>query len=115
MKLMAGRRYKNDLSDIIGILLEQRDRKKEISLECIKKAAEELYDGYENLPEDSRIFIEEVYHNSDLETLYANVRKEEKKSRELLLEFDEDYPYVLNGDNVMDILKTTKARRDNAQ
>lgn len=78
MKLMAGRRYKNDLSDIIGILLEQRDRKKEISLECIKKAAEELYDGYENLPEDSRIFIEEVYHNSDLETLYANVRKEEK-------------------------------------
>lgn len=115
MKLMAGRRYKNDLSDIIGILLEQRDRKKEISLECIKKAAEELYDGYENLPEDSRIFIEEVYHNSDLETLYANVRKEEKKSRELLLEFDEDYPYVLNGDNVMDILKTTKSRRDNAQ
>lgn len=38
-----------------------------------------------------------------------------KKSRELLLEFDEDYPYVLNGNNVMDILKTTKARRDNAQ
>lgn len=115
MKLMAGRRYKNDLSDIIGILLEQRDREKEISLNHIKRAAEELYDGYENLPEDSRVFIEEVYHNPDLKTLYANVRKEEKKSREILLEFEEDYPNVLNGDNVVEILKTAKARRGNTQ
>lgn len=50
-----------------------------------------------------------------MKTLYANVRKEEKKSREILLEFEEDYPNVLNGDNVVEILKTAKARRDNTQ
>lgn len=54
MKLMAGRQYKNDLSDVVGILLEQKTTEKEIGLDAIKRAANELYGGYENLPDSSR-------------------------------------------------------------
>lgn len=64
MKLMAGRQYKNDLSDVVGILLEQEKSQQQICLEDIKKAAEKLYGGYDKLSEESRIFIETVYQKS---------------------------------------------------
>ena len=82
MKLMAGRQYKNDLSDVVGILIEQKNAEKEISLESIKRAAGELYEGYENLPELSRNFIEAVYQNSDLSALYEKIRDDEKQNKE---------------------------------
>lgn len=112
MKLMAGRQYKNDLSDVVGILLEQQNAEKEISLDSIKRAAEELYDGYENLPETSRTFIEAVYQNPDLSALYDKIREDEKQNKNILLEFQDDYPDVLNGDNLADILKAAKAKKE---
>jgi len=112
MKLMAGRQYKNDLSDVVGILLEQQNAEKEISLDSIKRAAEELYDGYENLPETSRTFIEAVYQNPDLSALYDKIREDEKQNKNILLEFQDDYPDVLDGDNLADILKAAKAKKE---
>lgn len=112
MKLMAGRQYKNDLSDVVGILLEQRRKEKEIELDQIKKAAMELYQGYDNLPEASRAFIEAVYQNSDLSVLYMTIRDDEKQNKNILLEFQDDYPDVLNGDNLADILKAAKTKRE---
>lgn len=38
MKLMAGRQYKNDLSDIVGILIEQEERNESLSFKIIQKA-----------------------------------------------------------------------------
>lgn len=79
MKLMAGRQYKNDLSDIVGILIEQKKLDKEINFDSIKRAASELYNGYENLPEFSRNFIEYIYQSTDLLTLYKKIVR--KKNR----------------------------------
>lgn len=112
MKLMAGRQYKNDLSDVVGILIEQKNAEKEISLESIKRAAGELYEGHENLPELSRNFIEAVYQNSDLSALYEKIRDDEKQNKDILLEFQDDYPDVLNGDNLADILRAAKAKKE---
>ncbi len=112
MKLMAGRQYKNDLSDVVGILIEQQKSGAEITLNRIKMAACELYDGYENLPESSRNFIEAVYRNSDLAALYEKIRDEEKKNKDILIEFQDDYPDVLNGENLADILKAAKAKKE---
>lgn len=112
MKLMAGRQYKNDLSDVVGILLEQQKTGKEISLDSIKRAAGELYDGYENLPETSRAFIEAVYQNPDIPALYEKIRADERQNKDILLEFQDEYPDVLNGDNLADILKAAKKKRN---
>lgn len=111
MKLMAGRQYKNDLSDVVGILIEQQSIGKEISLDCIKKAANELYDGYSNLPEMSRVFIESVYEAENLSALYKQIREDEKQNKDILLEFQDDYPDVLNGDNLADVLKAARAKK----
>lgn len=112
MKLMAGRQYKNDLSDVAGILLEQKNAGKEISFESVKRAAGELYGGYDNLPETSRTFIEAVYQNANLAELYTKICEEEKQNKNILLEFEDDYPEVLNGDNLAEILKAAKAKKN---
>ena len=60
MKLMADRQYKNDLSDIVGIIIEQEERGDILTLERIKKAIIDLYDEYELIPYNSRSFIEAI-------------------------------------------------------
>ncbi|MFR8747067.1 hypothetical protein [Gemmiger formicilis] len=55
--------------------------------------------------------MEAVYQNSDLTGLYEKIREDEKQNKDILLEFQDDYPDVLNGDNLADILKAAKAKK----
>jgi hypothetical protein len=111
MKLMAGRQYKNDLSDIVGILVEQAERNEPLSFEIIKKAVIDLYDSYDKIPESSRNFIEAVYKKDDLPAFYKQCKELEYDNKDILVGFQENYPGVLNGDNLADILKAAKDKR----
>jgi hypothetical protein len=112
MKLMAGRRYKNDLSDIVGILLEQEARNQPLTFQMIQRATADLYDSYDRLPENSRIFIEAVYGKEDLQAFFRQCRELEQENKEVLVQFQKDYPGELNGDNLEDILKAAKAKKE---
>ncbi len=112
MKLMAGRQYKNDLSDIVGILIEQEERKDAFTLDRIKKAVIDLYDSYDRLPENSRIFIESIYEKEDLRGFYQQCRQFELANKDVLLDFQDDYPGVLRGDNLADVLKAAKEKKN---
>ena len=111
MKLMAGRQYKNDLSDIVGILIEQEERNEPLSFKIIQKAIGDLYDTYDKIPEDSRAFIEALYQKEDLHEFYKECRKLEQENREALIVFRGNYPGVLNGDNLADILKAAREKQ----
>ena len=111
MKLMAGRQYKNDLSDIVGILIEQDERKKALSFEVIQKAIVDLYDSYDKIPEESKVFMEAVYNKEDLHDFYRQCRAIEQENKDTLVEFQENYPGVLNGDNLADVLKAARAKK----
>lgn len=108
MKLMSLRNYKADMSDIIGIIYEERNSGRTITLDDVKKATTELYGDFNVLPELSRKFIDDVFNAKDLLTMYKKVRVDEYTNKELLLEFEEDYPNVLKEDNLADILKKLK-------
>lgn len=111
MKLMAGWQYKNDLSDIVGILIEQEERKKPLSFEVIQKAIVDLYDSYDKVPEDSRVFMEAIYNKEDLHDFYRQCREIEQENKDTLVGFQENYPGVLNGDNLADVLKAARAKK----
>lgn len=111
MKLMAGRQYKNDLSDIVGILIEQEERGDPFTLERIKEAVVCLYDSYDKIPENSRTFIEAIYEKEDLRAFYEQCRTMEIENKDVLIDFQEDYPGVLNGDNLADILKAAREKK----
>ena len=114
MKLIAGRQYKNDLSDVVGILIEQEKRSDPFSLNRIKKAVVDLYDSFDRLPQNSREFIESIYNKDDLKAFYRQCRQTELENKDVLIDFREDYPGVLNGDNLDNILKAAKAKKQNS-
>ena len=110
MKLMSYREYKNDKSDIVGVLLEQKKLGKEVTLESIKRAVIELYGKISVLSDEAIKFLDNVFDASDLETLYNETRLNEIKNKERLVKFQEEYPDTLNGDNLMDILNSLERK-----
>lgn len=111
MKLMSGRQYKNDLSDVAGILLEHQKSKKTITREVVDKAVIRLYGEGAELPETSRQFIDAVFASGKYEQIYLKIRENEKHSREILLDFDKDYPNVLKEDNIAAVLERARQKR----
>ena len=112
MKLMAGRRYKNDISDIVGILAEHKRVGKPLSFEQIDKAVKELYDGWEKLPSESGELLHNIMANDDPEGLYEIYRNEEINSKSMLLDFEGSYPGVTNKDNVNEIIAALKKKTE---
>lgn len=110
MKLRSGRKYKNDLSDIIGVLADHERNNTPITMEMIDNAVEKLYGGWNDFPEDSKPFIEIAIKNGNFEEIYASVKGEEKESKEILIDFEKEYVNVANISNVDDILKSLKAK-----
>ena len=72
---------------------------------------QDLYGSYDKIPEDSRVFIEAVYNKEDLHDFYGQCREIEQENKDTLVEFQEDYPGVLNGDNLADVLKAARAKK----
>ena len=104
MKLRAGRRYKNDLSDVAGILAEHRKRKCDITFDEIDKAVVKLYDSWKCIPKNSVVYINDLFEHGNYEEKYAEIRDSEKKAKRILLDFEEGYPETLNIENANDIL-----------
>lgn len=111
MKLRSGRKYKNDLSDVIGILAEHEKRGTPITLEAIESAVINLYGGWNDFPEDSKPFIENALKSGDFENVYTSVKSSEIESRDILIGFEKDYPKVAKESNIDDILKSLKAKQ----
>lgn len=111
MKMMSGRQYKNDLSDIVGIIVEQKNMGRPIVIEDIKRAVNELYGNYECIPETSWTFLKALYDQKDLEGFFKKCRETELKNKDVLVQFESDYPGVLNSDNLEDILKAAEEKK----
>ncbi len=111
MKLRSGRKYKNDRSDIIGILAEHEKRGTSITREKIDAAVQTLYGDWADIPTDAKEFIEDVLRNGNYEEVYAAIRKEENRSKNILIGFERDYPGVTSEANVNDILAALKAKK----
>lgn len=112
MKLCSGRKYKKDLSDVIGILAEHEKRGEPITMDRIDKAVTDLYGSWDKISEDSKNFIEEAMKKGDFEKAYAEISAEESKAKGLLINFEQDYPGVANTANVNDILKNLKKKKE---
>lgn len=113
MKLMSGRKYKNDLSDVIGILKEESNVGNNISIEQIRDAVKNLYGSYDALPDDSKVFIEKLMDRldkNDESDIYAEFTEQEKSNKASLIEFESEYLDVLNEDNISGILSIIEQR-----
>lgn len=105
MKLMAGRPYKHDQSDVIGILWEHQVSGLPITFDKIEKAVVDLYGDWDQIPSESSALIKDIFSYSNLAELYAKYHNTEKESRSILVQFNNQYPDVLTEDNLSSILE----------
>lgn len=113
MKLKAGRKYKNDLSDVVGILAEHKKNGDALTYEKIDVAMSRLYGGWETVPADSITFICDLLERGDYEAVYQEVRKNEQQAKDLLVDFMEKYPGAANAESADTILKALRAKKQN--
>jgi len=81
MKLMAFRNNKHDLSDIAGILMENKENGKPLNIENIKNAAVTLYGNIDKLPNESLIMLNNLFERNDFKNDYLYLKKREEAVR----------------------------------
>ena len=112
MKMMSGRKYKYDLSDIIGVLWEQERAGDPLTLERIRKAVENLYGSYDVISEETRQFVEQALKNGGYEEMYMRVRQAESENKQNLLKYQAEKPEAITTDNVNDIIDALRKRKN---
>ena len=105
MKLVSGRRYQKDLSDVIGILYEQQRAGNPLDTGKIDTAINQLYGGWEHVDAFAKELLEKALTCSDLESLFLEQSEDEKSARTVLLEINRKYPKEIPEDNANDIIE----------
>ena len=104
MKLVSARKYKNDYSDIYGIVNELRKNKKEITIEQVENAAINLYGSLDCVNKEAYRFLKSILSDSGVE-LYDSIRKQEEKNLNEIKQVndkninDDDINYILDAIN----------------
>jgi len=113
MKLMSGRLYKNDFSDIIGILSESRQKGHPISKEMISAAMTDLYGGWDAVDETFKELFENIitqYENNP--ELYSKVRRDEQIAKSTLQYIEANYEGVVKEETIPQILRDSAKTKD---
>lgn len=110
MKLRSKRIYRNDRSDIVGILAEHEKNGGKLTLERIEKAYEDLY-GKEPMSEDAHAFIAAFIGSPNLDKAYQELFKTEGETLELLSEFEKEHTGELNESNIEFIVTSLREKK----
>lgn len=105
MKLRAYRPYKNDLSDIIGILYEHEKLGDPITFARIDTAVTDLYGTWVGFPDGAKDFIESALLSGDYEKVYGELRKNEEETRSALLDFQDQNPGDMKEESIDMVLR----------
>lgn len=106
MKLRSGRKYKNDLSDVVGILAEHAGSGNPIGYVQIDTAVRNLYGGWAGFSPDAISFLQDILKDEKYLTIYDTIRQGEMQAKEILLDFQQAYPGIMKEDNVDGILES---------
>lgn len=113
MKLMSGRRYKKDLSDIIGILSEQERMGEPLSYQQVNCAVKNLYGGWDNISEYAIQVLKAALDSENLKELFMEQEHEEALSKQAVLQVQKYEGEKVKESNVDEIIqKAIRKKRD---
>ncbi len=104
MKMVSGRKYKNDLSDILGILYYHYNKQDEITFEQIEKAVNALYGGFERISDETKEYVMSAIQNKSFIKGYEKQKENEQSIKARLITFEEKFPNMTSEDNIDDII-----------
>lgn len=102
--MVSGRKYKNDLSDILGILYYHYKNNDEIVYSEIEQAVINLYGDFTGIKNEVVKFVKSAIDNKTFVDGYNLQKKNEQNIKDNLIQFEEKYENVLNDDNIDDII-----------
>lgn len=110
MKIMSGRHYKHDLSDIVGIIMEEQNIKP-ITKEEIFTALFNLYGKDVQIGDEMKEFIDRIFSTNDLKELFTQLSEKEQNIRGELTKLERD-GMVVRRSNVKDVVKMIEDKLD---
>lgn len=110
MKLISNRLYKNDKSDVVGIIKAEKELGNNITINDIDRAIKELYGNKVKIDKDAYEELKNTLKETNLENKYQKVRYEEIKNREALLTYIKENPSDKKIDNVEDAIASIRKR-----
>lgn len=84
-------RYKNDLSDIAGIMYEQKLKGEPLTFEKVDKAVTELYGDWNKISDDVKEIFIQITNSKDLAKIYSELSNDERQAKETLKEIEKKY------------------------
>ena len=113
MKLMSGRRYKKDLSDIIGILNEQERMGEPLSYQQIDCAVRNLYGGWDDISKYAIQVLKAALDSENLKELFMEQEREEALSKQVVIQVQRYEGEKIKESNVEEIIqKALRKKRD---
>lgn len=104
MKIKAGRLYKKDMSDVVGILHEQQKSNHPLTFEMIDRAVRELYNTWDGIDSYCIDLLKAALGASDISLLFDSIVQQENDAKDSIVEIDKKYEELVNEDNVSDII-----------
>lgn len=112
MKMMAGRKYKNDLSDIVGVLMDYDEQNRPISSNQIRDSIYSLY-GITEVPNpDLMKWLDQLILQGHYRELYDQVRTEEAKNQSIVLEAIEQGSSIAGESDVDTVLALIREKKE---
>ena len=112
MKLQSGRMYKNDLSDILGILASHQKAGSSITMEMIDGAVNDLYGSWAGVSDEAKEFINNTMEDGDYSGLIAKIRETEKETRAALLKTQEAHQRKTKTEDAESIISKLKKKKE---
>ena len=110
MKLVSSRIYRNDLSDVLGIIIEEKSHNNPISKSDIIESLINLYgNNYEKkMSLESKRMLDEIYNeHSELEQMFVTIKENEIKNATTLSNIKKNNP-TMKIDELIDKIKSKK-------
>lgn len=112
MKMVSARQFKNDLSDIVGVIAEHQRRGIPLTFEMVERAMPELYGSWERAAPETVEIVKNALDCPDAGVLYEQYRAAEKENKDLLVDFEQKYPSVANESNLASIIAQAKKKKE---
>ena len=111
MKLVSGRKYKKDLSDVAGIIYEQQLAGAPLTYEMIDRAVIELYGDWTRISKDSKDMLKKILSCDNMQELFDELSQYESDAKDILANISNKYPDVVNRDNVDDVIAAAMKKK----
>ena len=114
MKMVSAREYRNDISDVVGILICMKNESEDFSMDRIDHAIDFLYGKRED------IIKEEVYDKvkeyakrsvAELEKEYDVLTQMEKQTKQELIDINEKYQGVVKEESIDTVIAGLRRRK----